>query len=250
MCTVVILRRPGHDWPMILGANRDELLSRPWSPPGRYWSDRSDVVAGRDDLAGGTWLGINEYGLVSCILNREGTLGPKDGYRSRGELPLEALDNADAIIAAEFIAEIDPRAYRPFNMIVADSDEAFWLCLDEGSDRVTVTSLPPGLSMLTSRERNDTRSPRIRAYLPRFQRAADPDPVSGDWSDWQRLFASRIYDPEEGPTGAMSIVTENGFGTSSSSLIAIPAVENTDSGPVWLFAGGRPDEVDYGPVEL
>ena len=25
MCTVVILRRPGHRWPVILGANRDML---------------------------------------------------------------------------------------------------------------------------------------------------------------------------------------------------------------------------------
>ena len=33
MCTLVILRRPGHDWPLILAANRDEMLDRPWQLP-------------------------------------------------------------------------------------------------------------------------------------------------------------------------------------------------------------------------
>ena len=250
MCTVVLLRRPDHDWPLIMAANRDELLSRPWRSPGRHWPDRADVVAGIDELAGGTWLGINEFGVISAVLNRQGSLGPKDGYRSRGELPLEALDHADARVAAEAVCNIDPAAYRPFNMVIADNTEAYWVCLSEGADQVTVTSLPPGLSMITSQERNDYRSARIRAYLPRFQSAAEPDPVTGDWSEWQRLLGSRIYDPDDGPSGAMTIVTDNGFGTSSSSLLALPAIEYIDSGPVWLFAAGRPGDVAFEAVEL
>ena len=79
MCTVVILRRPTHEWPLILGANRDEMLIRPWKPPARHWPDRPDVMAGLDELAGGTWMGLNDTGVVACILNRHGTLGPQDG---------------------------------------------------------------------------------------------------------------------------------------------------------------------------
>ncbi|MBT7485924.1 MAG: hypothetical protein HN673_06110, partial [Rhodospirillales bacterium] len=59
MCTVVILYRPSHDWPVIIGSNRDEMADRPWQPPARHWDDRAHVVAGRDALAGGTWLGLN-----------------------------------------------------------------------------------------------------------------------------------------------------------------------------------------------
>ena len=70
MCTFVILRRPGSDWPVIIGANRDEMKDRPWQPPDRHWQDREDVLAGKDDLAGGTWLGINDSGLVAGVLNR------------------------------------------------------------------------------------------------------------------------------------------------------------------------------------
>src|SRR6185369_12562384 len=100
MCTVVILRRPGATWPTLIAANRDERQDRPWSPPGPHWPDRPEVVAGLDHLAGGSWLGINAHGLAAAILNRQGTLGPADGKRSRGELVLEALDHADAVDAA------------------------------------------------------------------------------------------------------------------------------------------------------
>ena len=46
MCTVVILRRPEHDWPLLIAANRDEMLARSWLPPARHWPDRPDVAAG------------------------------------------------------------------------------------------------------------------------------------------------------------------------------------------------------------
>ena len=59
MCTVVLLIRPGHAWPLVLAANRDEMLDRPWEPPAAYWPEQPDVMAGRDRLGGGTWMGVN-----------------------------------------------------------------------------------------------------------------------------------------------------------------------------------------------
>ncbi len=35
MCTLVILHRPSHDWPIMLAVNRDEMADRPWDPPAR-----------------------------------------------------------------------------------------------------------------------------------------------------------------------------------------------------------------------
>ena len=48
----------------------------------------------------------------------------------------------------------------------------------------------------------------------------------------------------------MLIVTDGGFGTVSSSLIALPAHENKKVMPRYLFAAGRPDQVGYAPVCL
>ena len=255
MCTVVVLYRPEHDWPLILAANRDEMVDRPWRPPGRHWPDRPEVVAGMDLLAGGTWLGLNDHGVVAGILNRRHSLGPAPGMRSRGELPLEALDHAEARAAAEALAAIEPKSYRSFNMVIADRRDAFWLRSTGGGNgsgppAVEVMALPAGLSMITAYDVNDDASPRMRLYLPRFRAAAPPDPDGNAWQAWQALLASRGGDPAAGPQGAMTIVTESGFGTVSSSLIALPHVRRKPAKSIWLFAPGRPDEAPFAPVSL
>src|ERR1700738_1134465 len=116
MCTLVILRRPGHRWPVLIGANRDEMIDRASKPPGRHWPDRPELVAGRDILAGGARVGGNEPGgAAAAVLTRHGSLGPAPDRRSRGELVLEALDHADAAAAARALADLDPEAYRHFH---------------------------------------------------------------------------------------------------------------------------------------
>jgi len=243
MCTLLILRRPGHDWPVLLAANRDEMAGRPWRPPARHWPDRGDVVGGIDLESGGSWFARNDEGVVAAVLNRIGTLGPAPGKRSRGELVLEALDHADAGAAAVALADLDPGAWRPFNLVVADNSSAWWLAAREGARAVVAERIPEGLSMLTARDLNDASSPRVARYLPRFRDAAVPDPESGDWTAWQALLAARESDTDQ--FGAMNIVTETGFGTLSGSLLALPSKENPDPRGVWLFANGRPGEAPY-----
>jgi hypothetical protein len=256
MCTVVILRRPDNAWPVIIGANRDEMLDRPWTPPGRHWPDRADVIAGRDDLAGGTWMGLNDAGLVACILNRRGSLGPAPGKRSRGELVLEALDHADAAPAAEALANINPAAYRPFNMIVADNTEAWWLSRTAESENsgqgIRTSPIPDGLSIFTAHDRNDTSDVRIATYLPRFEAAAPPDPDASDWANWQKLLGASESEGEV--YNAMSFRMDSGFGTSSSSLMALPSIDNSHGTsakwPIWLFAAGPPESSNFVPVDI
>lgn len=249
MCTLVILRRPGEDWPVLIAANRDEMRDRPWRPPGRHWADRPQVVGGYDALAEGTWLALNDHGLVAGIMNRRGTLGPAPGKRSRGELVLEALDHADAGEAAIALADLNADAYRAFNMVVADNRDAYWLAnRADGRRVIEVRPLPAGLSMLTAADRNDLGSPRIAAHLPRFAAAAAPDPAAGDWSAWEALLAAR--GGEAGPEGDMCVVTDFGFETLSSSLIALPGTHLPDTSPIWRFAAGRPGDAPYRPVTL
>ena len=66
-------------------------------------------------------------GVMAAIMNRPGSLGPAEGVRSRGELPLEALDHADASEAAKALSAIEARSYRAFNLVIADDRHAFWL---------------------------------------------------------------------------------------------------------------------------
>ena len=254
MCTVVLLRRPGHPWPLILGANRDEMVERSWRPPARHWPDRPDVVAGIDEQAGGTWLGINDTGVVAGILNRRHSLGPAPDRRSRGELVLEALDHADAVEAATALADVDPRAYRAFNMVVADNRDAFWIKSlgDSGPDRVAVHPVPDGIAMFTAWDMNDPdASARTRSYLPRFEAAPAPDPDADEWEAWEALLAStQLGDHEDDPNGAMHVVTGWGFATVSSSLIALPAVPRPQRHAIWRFASTWPRRQPFSQVSF
>ena len=247
MCTLVVLRRSGHDWPLLLAANRDERTDRPWRPPGRHWPDRPQVVGGYDELAGGTWLALNDHGVVAAMMNRRGTLGARPDKRSRGELVLEALDHADAGAAAIALAELDATAYRGFNLVVADNRDAYWLAnREDPRGIIEVRPLPEGLSMLTAGDRNDPSSPRISAHLPAFEAAAAPDPEAGIWTGWEERMAARGGGAD--PMADMCVVTDVGFGTLSSSLIALPAAELADRSPIWRFAAGPPDRTPYRPV--
>jgi hypothetical protein len=244
MCTLVALRRPDAAWPLLLAANRDELRGRPSRAPGRHWPDRPHVRGGLDLEAGGTWLGVNDDGVAAAVLNRRGTLGPQPGKRSRGELVLEALDHAEAYLAAEALRGLDPAAWRPFNLVVADAVDAFWL-RHAGDGRIQVQAIPDGLHMLEAGELDDPASPRIARFLPQFRFVDAPDPGGGDWSAWQALLAGRAS-PTGDPRDAMCIVTDGEYGTVSSTLLALP--RHVTEPPVYLHADGRPGEAAFEPV--
>lgn len=243
MCTVILLRRPGHAWPLILGANRDERLDRPWDPPAAHWPEYPDVVGGRDRMGGGTWMAAR-LGVVAAVLNRPGSLGPVPGKRSRGELPLLALEETSAEAAAAAIAALDGGAWRPFNMVVADAGAAFFL-RGLGEGRPEAVPLGAGISMVTAHEPNDPVSPRIARHLPRFRAAPAPDPGRGDWSGWEALLADDGFG-DEGLGAALNVPPVGGFGTVCSSLLALDA----GGGLGWHFSAGRPAPGRFVAVEL
>ncbi len=216
MCTLILLHRPdvGDGWPLLLAANRDEMVGRPWLPPAAHWPDRPGVIGGLDQLAGGTWLAVNRHNVVAGVLNRAGSLGPAAGKQSRGELPLMAMDHATAREAAAALAGLDAGAYRSFNVVVADLHTA-WFVRGLGSGPVIATQLPPGLSMTTASDPNDLTNPRVARHLPRFQ-AAHP-PVPPDWASWTALLAD-----SDGPLHAKLTIPETtGFATTSATLLAL-----------------------------
>jgi hypothetical protein len=287
MCTVVLLRRPQAPWPLLLAANRDELQSRPWRPPARHWPDRPDVVAGLDVQAGGSWLGVNDDGVVAAVLNRVGSLGPAAGKRSRGELVLEALDHADAAAAAKALVDLDPDAYRPFNLLIADARDAFWLrhvgglprfgyrdgsgawrevdaasmpAADSpqgpGKPRAALRSapiecrpLPEGCSMITARDLNDATSARVRHFLPLFELAAPPDPGADTWDSWIDLLGRRAAPGAEPGDAPEDAMTVVTEGDFGTVCSTLIALPAFGT-PVMKFAAGPPDRTPFESVAL
>ncbi len=249
MCTLVILRRPEHAWPVVIGANRDEMIDRPALPPGRHWPDRVEVVAGQDLEAGGSWLGINDWGVAAAILNRHGSLGPAAGLRSRGELVLEALDHADAVAAAAALSHLDPTAYRTFNLIVADNRDAFWL-RHAGSGPITVHPLGEGFSLVAAADVNEIKTPRLALAGPRFRAAPAPDPDRGEWTHWQDLLSDEGAPPGLPAEAALRFRTARGFATVSSALVALPAAPSPERRAIFRFAGWLPEPSPWRNVDV
>jgi uncharacterized protein with NRDE domain len=239
MCTVVVLVRPDHPYPLQLAANRDEHRSRPWDSPAQHWPGSPGVIAGRDRTAGGTWMGVNRTGVVATILNRAGTLGPILGKRSRGEIPLLALRHPTAGAAAEAVAQIDAGEWRDFNMVIADRTGAFFV-RGVGEAQPAVFRLPPGVSMVTAYDPNDPTSPRVARHLDRFRAAPTDGPE--DWQAWRAILSDRSGDVGE----QMNVVPRRDFCTVSSSLLSISAAGRM----TWWFAPGSPHETEFRPVDL
>ena len=253
MCTLVILKRPGHKWPLLLSANRDEMRSRSWSGPARHWQDRPYTIAGLDQLAQGSWLGLNDFGVAAAVLNRHGSLGQAPDKRSRGELVLDALEFSEASDAANSFAELNSEAYRSFNLVIADNVNAYWVTNSNIESRVSINSIPDGLHMLTSHNLDDETSERIKYYLPLFRDADIPQPEINDWKSWRSLLASEKLGNIEDKTSAMCIDGGTDYGTVSSSLIALASPKGRQTktqADTWHFAPGPPNCNEYRRITL
>lgn len=243
MCTLVLLNRPDHEWPILIAANRDERADRAWDAPAAWWADYPGVIGGRDRSAGGSWMALGPHGVMAAALNRPGSLGPAPGKRSRGELPLSAASAASAEAAAEAITRLDAGAWRPFNLVIADRQRAFYIeALGEG--RPQALALAPGLSMVTSHPPNDESHPRTRRHLSRFRAAAVPDPGRDDWRGWEDRLAD---DSHEGDLAAtLKVPLLNGYGTVSASLLAFSVAGDR----LWRFCAAPPGDGVFEGVRL
>lgn len=119
MCVILFSYQPSSSTPLILGANRDEFFARP-SAPLAFWADEPEILAGRDLVAGGTWLGITKNGRFAAITNVREPHVSVDNPRSRGELTRLFLSGSQTPEA--YLESILPSQdrYAGFNLLVGD----------------------------------------------------------------------------------------------------------------------------------
>ena len=133
MCTLALYFKVFPGYSVVLAANRDEHYDRPSVPPSIIGGSPR-IVAGRDLRAGGSWLGINEYGLLVGILNRRQHRDPvvHAAYRSRGLLCLELLRLRQVAELDQVFLDLAPADYQPFTVVCADTDRA---CIAYNTDQ-------------------------------------------------------------------------------------------------------------------
>ncbi|MFQ3206140.1 MAG: hypothetical protein ACI9IT_000274 [Glaciecola sp.] len=90
MCILFIAVNQHPKFPLIIAANRDEFHNRPTSDSA-FWENHKDILAGKDNEAGGTWMGINKNGSVSALTNIRAPGKEVADAITRGELVLNFL---------------------------------------------------------------------------------------------------------------------------------------------------------------
>jgi uncharacterized protein with NRDE domain len=164
MCLLVVAVDAHPDFPLVLVGHRDEFHARPTAALG-WWDEPTEILAGRDLQAGGTWLGVDRRGRASVVTNFRAPGSQRASAPSRGLLVPRFL--ASDLSASEFTARLagEADAYSGFNLLAWDcATLAYCGGPDAGARR-----LPRGVYGL-SNARLDTPWPKVARVRERVRR--------------------------------------------------------------------------------
>src|SRR5215475_2661459 len=215
-------------YPLIIAANRDEHFDRPTAPPS-LWPTEPKILAGKDLLAGGTWLGVNKHGLLVGILNRRssGGLEPLNQTRSRGLLCLDLLSLKSAADAHGFV-DRHQGLYQPFTVVFVDPSEA-WIAYNVGQ-QIKAHKLDQGLHVYSSAAEFAVRSEKVDRAHVQFARALEEARSNcSDKAAWVRSLRRVLSDHTlgNGSNDARDAICVHGevAGTVSSTIIFLDQPE-------------------------
>ncbi len=243
MCLIAFRFSPGQARHLLLAANRDEHHQRP-ARPMAWWDWPNGVLAGRDERAGGTWLALARDGRWAAVTN---VRDPRavGGPRSRGELPLDFLEQSRS--PRNWIERVYKRRaeYGPFNVLAGDRDSLWY-----GSSHAEPICVEPGVHALSNGRLDEPwpKSRRVATALRGLGAATRPDtermfglmddrqaadevelPDTGIGKDLERFLSPPfIVGPEYGTRcttvaalGERSVVAERSFAADGSILVQL-----------------------------
>jgi len=123
MCVAAFAWQAHPRWHLVAIGNRDEFHERPAAPLAR-WDEPRGVIAGRDLRSGGTWLGVSDAARFALVTNLRGHGDPDPNRASRGALVTDQLTGGGRYADPDTADLMD---FNPFNLIVANSNEARFL---------------------------------------------------------------------------------------------------------------------------
>lgn len=121
MCVAAFAWQAHPRWLIVAVGNRDEFHKRPAAPLAAW---DNGVLAGRDLRSGGTWLGVSPAGRFALVTNLRGFGGPDPACASRGALVTDSL-TGEGRYADPAAAPLQD--FNPFNLILADREQAWFL---------------------------------------------------------------------------------------------------------------------------
>lgn len=119
MCLISFAYNVHDSYPLIVVANRDEFYERP-TASAHFWADAANILAGRDLVQGGSWLGISKQGRFAAITNYRDPKLSETGTSSRGEIVQQFL--LSTLSGDDFITQLREKKadYAGFNALLFD----------------------------------------------------------------------------------------------------------------------------------
>lgn len=205
----------GHPkYKLILAANRDEFYLRP-TETAHFWKDYPTLLAGRDLMQMGTWLGVTTSGRIAALTNFRDPSVPDADKISRGAIVRNFLSSD--IAPREFLENLVPEDYAGFNLLAGDANQLFYYNnIDAKAEEVE-----PGIhglsnhfldtpwpkvvkgTMYLERYLSDNQEIRIEDLFAFLQDADQADegelPDTGVGAQWERVLSPMfIHTPEYG----------------------------------------------------
>lgn len=235
MCLIVFSWQPQADEPLTLLANRDEFYARPTEPM-HWWQEAPALLAGRDLLGGGTWLGLTRDGRFAALTNfRDGRAPrPQPGAPSRGLLVagfLHAIPGKAPAAPRDYLNDMASHAsaYAGFNLLAGDLAHGQLACLSHSARETNhPADIAPGLHGLSNAVL-DTPWPKVehrkQALAQALHTHADDDTLLALMHDAtlapdDRLPETGIALDRERELSAAFIRTPN-YGTRSTTLLRL-----------------------------
>jgi len=227
MCLALIAWRAHPVYPLVLAANRDEFHARA-AAPATWWPGVPRMLAGRDLVAGGSWLGIAPDARFAVLTNFRGGVRNDPAAPSRGALVPDTLARVEPVAATLARLAHTAGVYNGFNLLFSDGERLAIYESVPGSGR----ELPPGVYGL-SNHLLDTPWPKVLAAKSQLHAALErlPDdapllellrderqaedhelPLTGLSLEWERLLSSAFIRAPGYGTRCSSIVTMDRHG--------------------------------------
>jgi len=186
MCVLFCSWQQSPEIPLVLLANRDEFHPRP-TQVARWWETSPPILAGLDETAGGTWLGVTHTGRFAAITNIRDPADQNSRAPSRGRLLRDFLLSAES--PADWLEQQTNSEHNGYNLLCGDRQSLFWH--SNRADGVP-KQLGAGLYGLSNAEL-DTPWPKIVAG-----KQATANLLKQDWTDEQALalLNQREVDPD------------------------------------------------------
>lgn len=117
MCTVTLIPKGTNDF--VLTSNRDEAPNRTTLLPEFYEINKTKLLYPKDEVAGGSWIGVSDRKRVLCVLNGGFEMHKrKENYRLSRGVVLKDLLVADNLSKAVEAYDLD--GIEPFTLVIVE----------------------------------------------------------------------------------------------------------------------------------